>query len=286
MELGCRFGKHLPKLGLKQSNLKSKFTKRSLKGKYMELTTLFGLLLGVGGIILGNIAEGGQTGSLVQGAAAIIVFCGTAGAVIVSSRSEDLRMGLKMLRHAFFKSENSKADDVFKEIMECSRIARRESILSLETRIAKMPDLFFQNVMKSVVDGVDPKLIREIFEKQIDLEERKLLGGAKIWSDAGGYSPTIGIVGAVLGLIHVMGNLTDTSKLGGGIAVAFVATIYGVGAANLILLPIGNKLKKWVQQDILIREMIIEGGLCIQSGIAPALTEVKLKTFVEHGRNG
>jgi chemotaxis protein MotA len=252
----------------------------------MDLTTLFGLLLGVGGIILGNIAEGGHTSSLIQGAAAIIVFCGTAGAVIVSSTAEDLRNGLKMLKYAFLKTDNSKTEAIFKEILECSRIARRESILAIESRISKMPDPFFQNVMKSVVDGVDPKLIREIFEKQIDLEERKLLGGAKIWSDAGGYSPTIGIIGAVLGLIHVMGNLTDTSKLGGGIAVAFVATVYGVGAANLILLPIGNKIKKWVQQDILVREMIIEGGLCIQSGIAPALTEIKLKTFVDHGKNG
>ena len=144
-----------------------------------------------------------------------------------------------------------------------------------------MADPFMQNVMRAVVDGVDPKILRDLFEKQIELEEDSLLAGAKIWTDAGGYSPTIGIIGAVLGLIHVMGNLADTSKLGAGIAVAFVATIYGVGMANLILLPIGSKLKKWVLSQALMKEMILEGGLCIHAGLNPSLTEVKLKPFLE-----
>ena len=138
-----------------------------------------------------------------------------------------------------------------------------------------------QNVMRTVVDGVDPHVLRDLFEKQIDLEEERLMSGAKVWTEAGGYAPTIGIIGAVLGLIHVMGNLSDTSKLGAGIAVAFVATIYGVGFANLLFLPIGTKLKKWVAKEVLVKEMILEGGLCIQSGLNPTLTEVKLKPFVQ-----
>ncbi len=247
----------------------------------MEPTTVIGLLLGFGGIIAGNLLEGGQISSLFQGAAAIIVIAGTAGAVIVSSRQEDLRLGLKMLKKAFFKAEQSKSEETMNEILECSRLARKESILSIEKRIVNMSDPFMQNVMRAVVDGVDPKILRDLFEKQIELEEDSLLAGAKIWTDAGGYSPTIGIIGAVLGLIHVMGNLADTTKLGAGIAVAFVATIYGVGMANLILLPIGSKLKKWVLGQALMKEMILEGGLCIHAGLNPTLTEVKLKPFLE-----
>lgn len=247
----------------------------------MEMTTLLGLLLSVGGILFGNFLENGHIGSLVQGAAAVIVLFGTVGAVMVSSRKEDLRIGLQMFRYAFKKSEGSSGQSILQEILECSRIARKESVLSIEGRISKMADPFMQNVMKSVVDGVDATVLRDLFEKQIDIEEDRLMGGAKIWTEAGGYSPTIGIIGAVLGLIHVMGNLADTSKLGGGIAVAFVATIYGVGLANIFFLPIGTKLKKWVHREVLLKEMILEGGLCIHAGLNPAITEVKLIPFLE-----
>ncbi len=247
----------------------------------MEMTTLLGLCLGIGGIIFGNFLEDGRIGSLAQGAAAVIVLFGTVGAVMVSSRKEDLRIGLKMFRYAFKKSGSEESEAIFKEILECSRIARKESLLAIEGRINKMTDPFLQNVMKAVVDGVDAKVLRDLFEKQIDIEEDRLISGAKIWTEAGGYSPTIGIIGAVLGLIHVMGNLADTSKLGTGIAVAFVATIYGVGFANLFFLPIGTKLKKWVHREVLLKEMILEGGLCIHAGLNPAITQVKLQSFLE-----
>ena len=247
----------------------------------MGKTTLLGLLVGIGGILLGNVLEGGHLGSLVQGAAFVIVLSGTIGAVLVSSRKEDLKLGVTLFKKAFQSKEDTHHDAVMKEIMECARLARKESILANEARITRMSDPFLQNVMRTVVDGVDPKVVRDLFEKQINVEEERLMNGAKVWTDAGGYSPTIGIIGAVLGLIHVMGNLSDTSKLGAGIAVAFVATIYGVGFANLIFLPVGTKLKKWVAREILVKEMILEGGLCIQSGLNPSLTEVKLQPFIE-----
>ena len=247
----------------------------------MGKTTLLGLLVGIGGILLGNVLEGGHLGSLVQGAAFVIVLSGTIGAVLVSSRKEDLTLGVTLFKKAFQSKEDTHHDAVMKEIMECARLARKESILAIEARITRMSDPFLQNVMRTVVDGVDPKVVRDLFEKQINVEEERLMNGAKVWTDAGGYSPTIGIIGAVLGLIHVMGNLSDTSKLGAGIAVAFVATIYGVGFANLIFLPVGTKLKKWVAREILVKEMILEGGLCIQSGLNPSLTEVKLQPFIE-----
>lgn len=243
--------------------------------------TVLGLLLGVGGILLGNLWEGGHVESLFQGPAAVIVLCGTFGAVIVSSRREDLKLGLQMFKNAFGNGTSNENEKILNEIIECSRLARKESILAIEGRIGKMQNPFMQNVMRTIIDGVDPKIVRDLFEKQIDLEEERLMNGAKIWIDAGGYAPTVGIIGAVLGLIHVMGNLSDTSKLGSGIAVAFVATIYGVGLANLLFLPIGAKLKKSVGKEILVKEMILEGGLCIQSGLNPALTEVKLKPFLK-----
>jgi chemotaxis protein MotA len=247
----------------------------------MGMTTLLGLVVGIGGILLGNVLEGGHLGSLAQGAAAVIVLTGTFGAVLVSAGKADLKLGFEMFKSAFQNKNDDRSEDVLKEIMDCARLARKESILAIEARISQMPDPFLQNVMRAVVDGVDPQVLRDLFEKQIDLEEQRLMNGAKIWTEAGGYSPTIGIIGAVLGLIHVMGNLSDTSKLGAGIAVAFVATIYGVGFANLLFLPVGTKLKKWVAKQVLVKEMILEGGLSIQSGLNPTLTEVKLKPFIE-----
>ena len=135
--------------------------------------------------------------------------------------------------------------------------------------------------MRSVIDGVDPAVLKDVYRKKIEYEEDKLYSASQVWLDAGGYSPTIGIIGAVLGLIHVMSNLSDTAKLGEGIATAFVATIYGVGFANLIYLPIGTKLRKIIQNETRLQEMILEGGLSIQQGLSPSLIEIKLNSFLE-----
>ncbi|MGE5085366.1 MAG: MotA/TolQ/ExbB proton channel family protein, partial [Bacillota bacterium] len=153
--------------------------------------------------------------------------------------------------------------------------------LALEPRLVRIHDPLMQNVLRTVVDGIDVITIRDIFETQIHHEEEELLAGAKIWTDAGGFAPTIGIIGAVLGLIHVMGNLTDTSKLGAGIAVAFVATIYGVSSANLLFLPLGNKLKKKAQDITREKMMILEGGLMIAQGANPLVVEQKLKSYID-----
>ncbi|PIS11508.1 MAG: motility protein A [Bdellovibrio sp. CG10_big_fil_rev_8_21_14_0_10_47_8] len=247
----------------------------------MELTTLFGIILGIGGILLGNVIEGGHIASLGQGAAAVIVFCGTFGAVIVASKRDDLTLAWKLAKEAVAKPKLEETEKIIQEILDCNRFARKESIVGLEPRISKLSNNFLQSVLRGVVDGIDAKVLRDVFETQIHHEEEKMLGGAKVWTDAGGFAPTIGIIGAVLGLIHVMGNLSDTSKLGAGIAVAFVATIYGVGSANLILLPFGSKVKKYVHHRTLIKEMILEGGLSIQMGLSPTLTEMKLRSFVD-----
>lgn len=247
----------------------------------MDIATVFGLIIGIGGIIAGNLIEGGHVGSLVQGAAFVIVMSGTFGAVLVSNRRRDVRKAFHYTKAAFRQEDNKEALKALSEIVDCARIAKKESILTLEPKIPNLSNPFLQNVMRTVVDGINPEIIRNIFENQIHVEEEQELAAAKVWADAGGFAPTIGIIGAVLGLIHVMGNLSDTSKLGSGIAVAFVATIYGVGFANLIFLPIGNKLKRKAADSSKLKQMILEGGLCIQAGMSPGLTDIKLRPYIE-----
>lgn len=245
----------------------------------MDLITIVGLAVGFGGILLGLILEDGHLGPLMQLTAAIIVFGGTAGAVLVSTTREDLKTGLRLLKSAFFEGKSDEIESVRREIIEAAQIARKDSILALERRIGSFSNPFMQNVFRFVIDGVEPNTLRDIFETEISLEEESLKAGAKIWIDAGGFAPTIGIIGAVLGLIHVMQNLSDTSKLGAGIAVAFVATVYGVGSANLIFLPIGNKIKRRIQKNVELKEMVLEGAIGILNGLNPFLIEGKLRAF-------
>ena len=200
---------------------------------------------------------------------------------MLSSRQRDVKLGLHLFKKAFEKETDLREQAILREILDCARLARKETILALEPRIERMGEPFLRDTLRAVVDGVDAKVIRETFEGEIHMKEEKFLNGAKVWSDAGGFAPTIGIIGAVLGLIHVMGNLSDTSKLGAGIAVAFVATIYGVGFANLIFLPIGNKLKKRVSKETKALSMILEGALCIQAGLPPTIVDIRLRGFIE-----
>lgn len=246
----------------------------------MDFTTVLGLLIGIGGILLGNMIEGGHTSALIQGAAAIIVFLGTLGAVLVSSRATDLKLAMSLVRKAFVEDSERELERLLQQILDCSRTVKRESLLALEEKIKNMSNPYLKNALQSVVDGVDPKVLEDVFERQIEIEEDHLMAGAKVWTDAGGFAPTIGIIGAVLGLIHVMSNLSDTSKLGPGIAVAFVATIYGVGFSNLIFLPLGNKVKSKIQNDLKSHRMIVAGALGIQQGLSPALIDMKLRAFL------
>ena len=244
----------------------------------MDRATFFGLIIGVGGILLGNFFEGGHIASLVQGTAFIIVVMGTAGAVLVSNKTKDFKTGFDLFKQSF-KEQSLDYDKPIAEIIECAKIAKKESVLALEPKLTQLKSPILAEVLRNVIDGVDPKLTKQIFDNIIFKEEQKMLSAGKIWLDAGGFSPTIGIIGAVLGLIHVMGNLTDTSKLGAGIAVAFVATVYGVGFANLIFIPIGNKIKKNVLEVSKHKHMILDGALLIGSGLNAQLLEQKLTSY-------
>ncbi len=167
------------------------------------------------------------------------------------------------------------------QIVEAAQLARRESILALESRLNTFATAQMRNVFRFLIDGVEPETLKEIFRSEAQQEERRQMAGARVWLDAGGFAPTIGIIGAVLGLIHVMANLTDTSALGQGIAVAFVATIYGVASANLLFIPVGNRIQRRVREEANLKLMVIDGAAAIISGLNPYIIQEKLAAYVE-----
>jgi len=273
-------------LGRKSRKSRSHQSGCCLRLKYgkivgMDRATGLGLLIGFGGILVGNWIEGGHIESLMQFTAGVIVLSGTLGAVMVSNTKENLLLAFEMFKKAFKEPSQSDVENTIKDIVNCTRIVKKESVVSLESQISRFKDPFFRKILKNVIDGIDAEIIRDIFETEIETEEEKLIAASKVWVDAGGFSPTIGIIGAVLGLIHVMGNLSDTSKLGGGIAVAFVATVYGVSFANLFFLPIGNKLKKRAQETIKSRRIVLEGALLINSGLSALVVEQKVRAYLD-----
>jgi chemotaxis protein MotA len=245
----------------------------------MDFTTIGGIVLAIGGILVGQLLEGGHVGSILQDTAAIIVLCGTWGAVAVSFPMKDFVRGLKMIKLAFLEPK-ADMEALTKEIVDLAGIARKDGVLALEGKLAEIREPFLKRALGYVVDGVDASVTRESLEAAIDAEYQENIVGAKVWESAGGFSPTIGIIGAVLGLIHVMENLSDPSKLGGGIAVAFVATVYGVATANILYLPWAAKMKRKVTLAKERRVVITEGVLAIQEGLNPRVLEDKLLALI------
>jgi len=252
--------------------------------KKLDQATVAGLACAFGLILLGNHLEGGHLSSIIQPTAALIVFGGTFGAVMVGFPLEEFVRALKSVK-LFFGNKQQDNQALLDEIVRYAQIARREGIIALEEHVQKADDPFFKKAFLMVIDGIDSKAIAETLELELhELDERGEVP-AKVWEAAGGYCPTVGILGAVLGLIHVMSNLSDINKVGAGIAVAFVATIYGVGAANIVCLPAANKLKMKHRADMIRNEMIMHGAIAIQQGENPKLIEGKLSVFVHgHGK--
>lgn len=241
----------------------------------MDWASIVGLILVVVGILAGQVIEGGRLSSLVQPAAFVIVFIGTLGAVLLQSRLQTFRRGVRMLRWVVSEPPDNSKENV-EDALVWSVVARREGFLSLERYMNASSDPFIGKGLRLVIDGIDPIRLKDILDVDISLYEMEQRQAAKIWEAAGGYSPTIGILGAVLGLIHVMENLSDPSKLGGGIAVAFVATIYGVGMANLLFLPVSNKLKEIIGREVTRREMLSDIFYSIALGDSPRVVEERL----------
>ncbi|MFQ5469301.1 MAG: flagellar motor protein [Gammaproteobacteria bacterium] len=245
----------------------------------MDILSLIGIVLALGAILGGNIMEGGHTDSLIQATAFIIVFGGTVGAIMVQSSMGAFMKSLKMASWIFMPPKLAAAEAIEK-IINWSNIARKEGLLGLEELTESEPDLFARKGLQLLVDGSEPDVIRNILEVELGTKEHEDTQAAKVYEGMGGYCPTVGIIGAVMGLIHVMNNLADPSALGPGIAVAFVATIYGVGLANLFFLPMANKLKGRIHEQTKFREMIIEGVVSIAEGENPRNIETKLQGYL------
>jgi len=245
----------------------------------MDKLTLLGLVVGVTGIMTGQILEGGSLSIMFQGAAFLIVFGGTLGAVMVQCPTKVFVTAIRMGRWAFITPRlNSR--ELIGQLTEWSTLARKEGILALEAYSSTVSDPFLKKGLQLLVDGNSAEKIREVLDVDIHSWEQLRWQSARVWEAAAGYSPTIGIIGAVLGLMHVMQNLGEPSKLGSGIAVAFVATIYGVAFANLLFLPVANKLKSIIMQQTHMREMIVDGLVGIASGDNPRLVENKLQGYI------
>ena len=245
----------------------------------IDYLTILGLVVGVSAILVGQQLEGGEISTLINGPAALIVIGGTLGAVMLQSPITVFIRAIKMLWWTI-NTPQFDSEAVIQKIISCSNIARREGLLGLENLEDSEADPFAKKGLQLLIDGSEPEAIRTIMEVDIHTRESFNMQAARVYESMGGYSPTIGIIGAVLGLIQVMGNLSDPSKLGGGIAVAFVATIYGVALANLVLLPIANKLKSIVINDSHFDEMIVEGLVSIAEGENPRNIETKLLGFL------
>jgi chemotaxis protein MotA len=245
----------------------------------MDKASLIGLVLGIGAILGGQALEGGSIHSIMQGTAAIIVVGGTWGAVFLSFPFANVLASFKDLS-SIFKEPPQDPQKIINQISLYANKARKEGILSLEKETKTVDDPFLSKALTMAVDGVEPHLIREAMETELAYLDEHGKSSSKIFKAAGGYSPTIGIIGAVLGLIHVMENLNDPSKLGAGIAVAFVATVYGVGMANLLFLPISTKFEVRHRQYMIMKEMILEGIVAVSTGENPRLIEEKLNSFL------
>ncbi len=246
----------------------------------MDISTVLGFLVAFGSILGGNVLEGGHLSSLYVPVAALIVYGGTFGAVMIQNEMSVFMRAMGRYGWAFMPPKVDLAETVEK-IVDWSNIARKEGLLGLEDKIEAETDEFTIQALQMAVDGTDASTLIGIMEIQIEMMERDFKGSMKVWEAMGGYAPTIGIIGAVLGLIHVMGNLSDPSALGGGIAVAFVATIYGLLGANVLFLPPGNKIHGIGEKMILQKLIIMDGLAAITDGDNPRNIEAKLSGYVD-----
>jgi chemotaxis protein MotA len=246
----------------------------------MDRASLIGIIFGISAVIGGNFAEGGRIGSILQPTAALIVFGGTLGATLLSFSSGDIIRAFIALKDVLIERK-ADPDSFIDEIVRYAELARKNGLIILEKEIPRIDDPYFRRVMMLAVDRMASKTLRETIEQENITYEEERRRVSKVFDTAGGIAPTIGILGAILGLIQVMENLSEPSKLGAGIAVAFVATVYGVGSANLLLIPAAKKLMNRLNQELALREMILEGVVGIQSGMNPHYLRERLRAFLE-----
>ncbi|MBI5557109.1 MAG: flagellar motor protein [Deltaproteobacteria bacterium] len=244
----------------------------------MDKATLLGILLGFGAVFGGQVLEGGHISALIQPTAFLIVVGGTLGATLVSFPLGVIFKALRDAKKALVYTEREPGQ-IIKTLAGYADKARRNGLLALEDEAKRSPDRFIKKGVSIMVDGGDAKQLQDFLEIEINTFEEEAKLSAEVFEAAGGFAPTIGIIGAVLGLIHVMNNLSNTAALGAGIAVAFVATIYGLMTANIICIPISTKLKKRMKEELLIKELTLKGLLDILEGVNPRFIVEKLQGF-------
>ncbi|MFC5580286.1 flagellar motor protein [Rhodanobacter terrae] len=245
----------------------------------MDIVSIIGTILGFVVIIVGTVLKGSTVGALWNPAAFVIVFFGTLAALLVQNQGKVLKHALSMMR-MIYQPPAHQPTDLISRIVGWSEISRRQGLLGLEPQIEAETDPFISKGLQLLVDGSEPDAIRGVLEVDLDTREAIDLAGAKVYENAGIYAPTLGIIGAVMGLMAVMQNLADPSKLGHGIAAAFVATIYGVALANMFMLPMSARLKGLVGKQTRMREILIEGLVSIAQGDNPRQIEARLQGYV------
>lgn len=248
----------------------------------MDLTTVLGLIGAVVALLLSVFIDKGSLLALMNLSAFVLVFGGTIAATVISFRGKDLRAVGQLFRIAFVAHEMDPVEVIHK-LVAFAEFARREGLLALEARLDELDDRFARSGLEAVVDGVDPELVKNLMETELSFLEDRHKNAASILEIAGGYAPTMGIMGTVMGLVHVLANLTNAAALGPAIATAFTATLYGIGTANLFWLPLAAKLKNRHRQEVLVREIMLEGILSIQAGENPRMLEEKLLAFLPPG---
>ncbi|MGR8918595.1 MAG: flagellar motor protein [Gammaproteobacteria bacterium] len=244
-----------------------------------DVLSVTGIALAICAVLLGQHLEGGQLATLVNGPAILIVVGGSIGATMLQSPWPVFLRGMAMLRWVL-RPPPFQPERLMGEILGWAKLARREGLLSLESVVESVPDRYARKALQLVIDGNEPHVIRETLELECLARERRDLSAARVIDGLGGYAPTLGILGAVIGLIQVMNNLADPSRLGEGIAVAFVATVYGVGLANLVFLPAANKLKALIREQSRLQELIAVGAVAIAEGENPNVVEARLQGLV------
>jgi len=245
----------------------------------MDLATSLGLGLALISLGASVVLEGGHLGSLFSVPASVIVFGGTIGATVIGFSVKELKSVPTLFRIGFM-GKDVDALNMIRILVRFAEKARREGLLALEEDLGAVDNDFLKKGMQLVIDGTDAELVRNILETELTFIQERHDKGAAIFEAAGGFAPTMGIIGTVMGLVHVLGNLNDTDSLGPAIATAFIATLYGVASANILFLPLAAKLKNRSANEILVYEVTLEGILSVQSGDNPRIVEEKLKAFL------
>lgn len=249
----------------------------------MDIATLGGIGLALVSLVVGFTLDGGSLGALVNPSAAILVFGGTLGATLTSVHLREFLGIIRYLRISFGQKMANPLG-LIEDLISLASIARREGILALEERMEQTEDRFLKSGLQLVIDGVDPELVKEYLDTEISYIEERHRASAELFELAGGYAPTMGIIGTVMGLVHVLGSLQNVNTLGPLIATAFTATLYGVASANVLWIPIANKLKRRNQEEVLVLDIVSEGILSIQAGENPNILGQKLRAFLPPGQ--